>query len=384
MRHVAIVGAGQTNHARRRTDVSQVGLAREAVVRALEDAQLTMDDIDSVVVCTGPVLFAAMNQPEKWLVDAIGARMKPVVRVTSGGGTGLAGALAAVNQVRGGFADRVLVVAYDKLSEGALQYSISTLYDPFWGREFAVGIMGFSAAYWRARMELLGHSEEAAAMVSVKNRKNAMLNPYAHVKKEVTVEEVLASRPLCWPIKRLDVPPISDGACAVVLASEDAAKSHEKPAWIRGMTYYSEAENAAHRSMVQSEPLMIAAQRAYRQAGITNPRRQADVVEVQEPYTCFELSYYEGLGLCAPGKAAELIASGATEMDGDIPVNPSGGCMGANPIGATALIRLAEVAQQVRGRAGAYQIPDAKVGLMQAGGGWANLRGVAVVSSTKG
>lgn len=384
MRHVAIVGAGQTNHARRRTDVSQVGLAREAVVRALEDAQLTMDDIDSVVVCTGPVLFAAMNQPEKWLVDAIGARLKPVVRVTSGGGTGLAGALAAVNQVRGGFADRVLVVAYDKLSEGALQYSISTLYDPFWGREFAVGIMGFSAAYWRARMELLGHSEEAAAMVSVKNRKNAMLNPYAHVRKEVTVEEVLASRPLCWPIKRLDVPPISDGACAVVLASEDAAKSHEKPAWIRGMTYYSEAENAAHRSMVQSEPLMLAAQRAYRQAGITNPRRQADVVEVQEPYTCFELSYYEGLGLCAPGKAAELIASGATEMDGDIPVNPSGGCMGANPIGATALIRLAEVAQQVRGRAGAYQIPDAKVGLMQAGGGWANLRGVAVVSSTKG
>jgi len=384
MRQVAIVGAGQTNHARRRTDVSQVGLAREAVIRALDDAQLTMDDIDSVVVCTGPVLFAAVNQPEKWLVDAIGARMKPVVRVTSGGGTGLAGALAAVNQVRGGFADRVLVVAYDKLSEGALQYSISTLYDPFWGREFAVGIMGFSAAYWRARMELLGHSEEAAAMVSVKNRKNAMLNPYAHVKKEVTVEEVLESKPLCWPIKRLDVPPISDGACAVILASEDAAKAHESPAWIRGMTYYSEAENAAKRSMVQSEPLMIAAQRAYQQAGITNPRRQADVVEVQEPYTCFELSYYEGLGLCAPGKAAELIASGATQMDGDIPVNPSGGCMGANPIGATALIRLAEVAQQVRGRAGAYQIPDAKVGLMQAGGGWANLRGVAVVSSTKG
>ena len=384
MRQVAIVGAGQTNHARRRTDVSQVGLAREAVIRALDDARLTMDDIDSVVVCTGPVLFAAVNQPEKWLVDAIGARMKPVVRVTSGGGTGLAGALAAVNQVRGGFADRVLVVAYDKLSEGALQYSISTLYDPFWGREFAVGIMGFSAAYWRARMELLGHSEEAAAMVSVKNRKNAMLNPYAHVKKEVTVEEVLESKPLCWPIKRLDVPPISDGACAVILASENAAKAHESPAWIRGMTYYSEAENAAKRSMVQSEPLMIAAQRAYQQAGITNPRRQADVVEVQEPYTCFELSYYEGLGLCAPGKAAELIASGATQMDGDIPVNPSGGCMGANPIGATALIRLAEVAQQVRGRAGAYQIPDAKVGLMQAGGGWANLRGVAVVSSTKG
>ena len=383
MRNVAIVGAGQTNHARRRTDVNQVGLAREAVVRALEDAELTMDDIDSVVIATGPVLFAAVNQPEKWLVDSLGARLKPVVRVTSGGGTGLAGALAAVNQISGGFAERVLVVGYDKLSEGALQYSISTLYDPFWGREFAVGIMGFSAAYWRARMDGLGHTEEAAAMVSVKNHKNAMLNPYAHVKKEISVEDVLNSRPLCWPIKLLDVPPISDGACAVVLASEDVAKKSASPAWIRGMAYYSEGENAAHRSMIQSEPLRIAAERVYRQAGITNPRRQCDVVEVQEPYTCFELSYYEGLGLCAPGEAASLIASGATEMEGDIPVNPSGGCMGANPIGATALIRLAEVAQQVRGRAGAHQIPDAKVGLMQAGGGWANLRGVAVVSSSK-
>jgi acetyl-CoA C-acetyltransferase len=384
VRNVAIVGAGQTDHSRRRKDVTQVGLAREAVTRALQDADLTMDDIDSVVVCTGPVLFAAVNQPEKWLVDALGARMKPVVRVTSGGGTGLAGALAAVNQVRGGFADRVLVVAYDKLSEGALQYSISTLYDPFWGREFAVGIMGFSAAYWRARMELLGHSEEAAALVSVKNHKNALLNPYAHVKKEVTVEDVMSSRPLCWPIKLLDVPPISDGACAVVLANEDAAKSSPDPAWIRGMAYYSEAENAANRSMIQSEPLTIAAQRVYRQAGITNPRRQCDVVEVQEPYTCFELSYYEGLGLCPPGGAADLIVSGATQMDGDIPVNPSGGCMGANPIGAAALIRLAEIAQQVRGRAGDYQIPDARAGLMQAGGGWANLRGVAAVSTTKG
>ena len=384
MRSVAIVGAGQTHHARRRTDVSQVGLAREAVTRALQDADLTMDDIDSVVVCTGPVLFAAVNQPEKWLVDAIGARLKPVVRVTSGGGTGLAGSLAALNQIRGGFADRVLVVAYDKLSEGALQYSISTLYDPFWGREFAVGIMGFSAAYWKARMDVLGHTEEAAALVSVKNHANAMRNPYAHVRKQVTVEDVLNSRPLCWPIKLLDVPPISDGACAVVLASEDAARNSPDPAWIRGMAYYSEAENGAHRSMIQSEPLTIAAARVYREAGITNPRRQCDVVEVQEPYTCFELSYYEGLGLCPPGQAAALIESGATQMDGDIPVNPSGGCMGANPIGATGLIRLAEIAQQVRGRAGDYQVNGANVGLMQAGGGWANLRGVAVVASTKG
>ena len=380
-RHVGIIGVGQTHHSRRRTDVSQAGLVREAVDRALADAKLTIDDIDAIVVATGPVLFAAVNQPEKWVADAIGAKLKPVVRVTSGGGAGFAGALCGYNQVAGGFADRVLVVAYDKLSEGALQYSISTLYDPFWGREFAVGIMGFSAAYWRARMDVLGHSEEAAAMVAVKNRRNAMQNPYAHFKKEVTVEECLASKPLAWPIKLTDVPPISDGAAAVVFASENAAKSCDRPAWIRGIGYYCEADNAPERSMLLSEPLALAARRVYRAAGITNPRRQFDVVEVQEPYTCFELSYYESLGLCPAGEAADLIKSGATDIGGDIPVNPSGGCMGANPIGAAGLVRLIEGASQVMGKAAGIQIPNAKLALVQSGGGWANLRGVAVVSA---
>jgi acetyl-CoA C-acetyltransferase len=377
---VAIVGTGQTEHARRRTDVDQAGLAREAALRALADAELNMADVDSVVVASGPVLFAAVNQPEKWLTDALGARMKPVVRVTSGGGTGLAGAAFAFQQVASGIAEKVLVVAYDKLSEGALQYSISTLYDPFWGREFAVGIMGFSAAYWRARMDELGHTEEAAARVSVKNHANAFDNPYAHMKKAVTIEEVLASPPLAWPIKLLDVPPISDGACAMVLARGDLApKVCSRPAWIRAISYYAEAENGAGRSLLQSEPLQLAARRTYRLAGITNPRRQFDVVELQEPYSYFELSYYEGLGLCAPGGAARLIESGATERDGDIPVNPSGGCMGANPIGAVGLIRLAEAALQVTGKAGAHQIEGARTALVQSGGGWANLRGVAVV-----
>ncbi|MCU1536416.1 MAG: propanoyl-CoA acyltransferase [Humibacillus sp.] len=384
MSSIAIVGTGQTVHARRRTDVSQAGLAREAVVEALADAGLTMDDIDSVIVASGPAMFGAVNQPEKWLVDALGARYKPVVRVTSGGGTGLAGALAGMNQIKAGSARRVLVVAYDKLSEGQLQASISTLYDPFWGREFAVGIMGFSAAYWHARIKRLGHTEEAAAMVGVKNRRHALANPKAHVKKEITVEDVMASRPLCWPIKVLDVPPISDGACAVILAAdEDALSITDNPAWIHGMAYYCEADNAADRQMIQSEPLQIAAAKVYKDAGITNPFRQFDVAEVQEPYTCFELSYYEGLGLCPEGGAAELVASGETAMGGSLPVNPSGGCMGANPIGATALIRLAEAAMQVTGKAGGHQVAGASKALVQAGGGWANLRGVAVVGSEK-
>jgi acetyl-CoA C-acetyltransferase len=102
---------------------------------------------------------------------------------------------------------------------------------------------------------------------------------------------------------------------------------------------------------------------------------------VQEPYTCFELSYYEGLGLCAEGRAAELIASGATDIDGDIPVNPSGGCMGANPIGAVGLVRLIEAANQIQGKAGDHQIDGARLAVVQSGGGWANLRGVSVVGA---
>jgi acetyl-CoA C-acetyltransferase len=382
MTRIAIVGVGQTHHQRRRADVNVPGLVREAVRRALEDAKLTMDDIDSVVVASGPVLFAAVNQPEKWVVDAIGARGKPVVRITSGGGTGFAGAIAGYYQVAGNFAERVLVVAYDKLSEGALQASISSLYDPFWGRDFAVGIMGFSAAYWRARMDRLGHTEEAAAHVVVKNLANAKLNPYAHVSRDATIEDVLQSKPLAWPIKLMDVPPISDGAAAIVLTTERlAVQSTGNPAFIRGIAYCCEADNAPQRSMLMSEPLARAARVVYRASGITNPRRQLDAVEVQEPYSCFELSYYESLGLCPLGKAAEFVASGATRIGGDIPVNPSGGCMGANPIGAAGLIRLVEAAMQVTGKAGAHQIVGARVAAAQTGGGWANLRGVAVVSA---
>jgi acetyl-CoA C-acetyltransferase len=382
MSRIAIIGVGQTHHQRRRADVNVPGLVREAVQRALLDASLTMDDIDSVVIASGPVLFAAVNQPEKWVVDAIGARGKPVVRITSGGGTGFAGALAGYYQVAGGFANRVLVVAYDKLSEGALQASISSLYDPFWGRDFAVGIMGFSAAYWRVRMEKLGHTEEAAARVVVKNLANAKLNPYAHVRKDMTIDDVLNSAPLAWPIKLHDVPPISDGAAAIVLCSEDLASlSTNNPAFIRGIAYCAEADNAPQRSMLLSEPLAQAARVVYRASGITNPRRQLDVVEVQEPYSCFELSYYESLGLCRPGGAAELIASGATQIGGDIPVNPSGGCLGANPIGAAGLIRLIEAAMQVTGQAGEHQIAGARIAAAQTGGGWANLRGLAVVSA---
>jgi acetyl-CoA C-acetyltransferase len=330
-------------------------------------------------------LFGAVNQPEKWLVDAIGASMKPVVRITSGGGTGLAGALAAHEQISGGFAKSVLVVAYDKTSEGALQYQISSLYDPFWGREFAAGIMAFAAAYWRARMIELGHSEEAAALVSVKNHRNALSNEYAHLGMDLTVDDVLKSPPLVWPIKLLDSAPISDGACAVIMASASMARSvTPNPAWIQAISYYAEADNGAGRSMLQSVPLELAAQTAYKQAGITDPRLQFDVVEVQEPYTCFELSYYEGLGLCGPGEAADLVRSGATQRDGDIPVNPSGGCLGANPIGAAGLIRLAEAALQVTGKAKDHQVPDAYLALVQSGGGWANLRGVAVVSADRG
>jgi acetyl-CoA C-acetyltransferase len=150
---------------------------------------------------------------------------------------------------------------------------------------------------------------------------------------------------------------------------------------IRGIAYCAEADNAPQRSMLMSEPLAHAARTVYRAAGITNPRRQLDVVEVQEPYSCFELSYYESLGLCPPGGAAELVGSGATQMTGDIPVNPSGGCLGANPIGASGLIRLIEAAMQVTGKAGDHQIAGARIAAAQTGGGWANLRGLAVVSS---
>ncbi|UCD59066.1 MAG: thiolase family protein, partial [Candidatus Hydrogenedentota bacterium] len=209
-----------------------------------------------------------------------------------------------------------------------------------------------------------GITEEQCAKVSVKNHRNAKNNPNAQLPMDITVEDVMNSRVLAEPIKLLDCSPISDGACAIILANEERArKITDKPVWVKGVGHCAEAHHLGDRDLADPIALKAAAGKAYSMAGIKNPFKELDVAEIYDAFSYMELLWMEGLELCEPGAAGRLVDKGATEMDGQLPVNPSGGVLSAHPVFVAGLVRIAEAALQLRGDAGQGQVDGAKTAL---------------------
>src|SRR5919201_6063020 len=224
----AVIGVGQTQYRSRRSDVSIAGLVREAAMEALADAGLTFDDIDAVVIGKAPDLFEGVMMPESYLADALGARGKPMMRVHTAGWAGGSTALVAAGLVQGGVHDRVLVVAFEKQSESNATWALST--HPPLTPSLVVGAGGYFAPHIRAYMRRTGAPDHIGTLVAVKDRQNALKNPYAHLKIPGISREMVESTPMLWePIRYLDTCPSSDGACAMVLSSE--AKVTGTPAW---------------------------------------------------------------------------------------------------------------------------------------------------------
>jgi len=200
--------------------------------------------------------------------------------------------------------------------------------------------------------------------VVVKNLGNALRNPYAHVRKKVTVDEVMASPRVADPLKEMEIGPKSEGFVAMLLASEEQArKLTRRPVWFKGFSSALDTFYLGDRDLLKTQ-LPAVAKRAYDMAGITNPRKELDVVELSEAYAFQELLWYEELGLCGEGEGGKLLDSGATRMEGDIPVNPSGGVLAMNPYVSRGLYRLAEVVLQIKGEAGQHQLDrEVKTGL---------------------
>ena len=211
----AVIGVGQTHHKSRRRDVSLGGLVREAVFRALEDAQLTLADIDAVVLGKAPDLFEGVMKPELYLSDALGAVGKPMFRVHTAGSVGGTTAIVAASHVQAGKHKTVLAVAFEKQSEGNAQFALGS------GKGASLGAGGAFAPFIRAYIQRSGAPEHIGWKVAVKDRLNALKNPYAHLKiEDISIEKVKAS-PMMWePIRFLESCPSSDGACAMVLTDE--------------------------------------------------------------------------------------------------------------------------------------------------------------------
>jgi acetyl-CoA C-acetyltransferase len=382
MNRCAIVGIGQTKHAQKRGDVSLAGLCREAALRALEDAEMTFADIDAVVIGKAPDMFEGVMMPELYLAEALGAVGKPILRVHTAGSVGGSTGLVAAHLVQAGVRQRVLAVAFEKQSESEAMWALSPKL-PF-QPPLVAGAGGYFAPIVRAYMKRSGAPEEVGMRVAVKDRQNALKNPYAHLHMpDITLETVRAS-PMLWdPIRYLETCPSSDGACALVLTDEDGGRRAPRPAaWVWGGAMRSEPTMFSGRNLVDPRAGRECAADLYRQAGVTDPRRQIDVAELYVPFSWFEPMWLENLGFAERDQGWRLTVDGVTALDGELPINPSGGVMATNPIGASGLLRFAEAALQVRGMAGEHQVEGARLAMGHAYGGGSQYYAMWIVGST--
>lgn len=374
-KRAAIIGVGQTVARSNRKDVNGQELINEAVLRALEDAQLTRDDIDAIVIGNMDH-FEGINYVDTWSVDGSGAFMKPIMKVTTGGTTGTTVAMAGYYHAASGLFDKVLAIGWEKNSESDTTGAIITAFDPVFDRPTFGGAVGGLAILATRYMALTGAVEEDAARVAVRDRRHALNNPYAHLQLEITVEDVMKSPMISYPIKYLDMCPRTDAACAVIFASEDCAgKLCPRPAWVHGVV-------SRHNYTFTGDPpkdnlttLHEASTRLYEKLGVKEPLKEFDVAELYFPCSFAGLAWTEDLGFCKRGEGPRLVADGVTDMGGELPINPSGGVLSSNPIGATGLLRTAEAALQIMGKAEARQVPDVNFALVSGFGGcyWSDL-----------
>jgi acetyl-CoA C-acetyltransferase len=229
-------------------------------------------------------------------------------------------------------------------------------------------------------MQTYGISKADIARMAVQNKRNAADHPCALLgEAEITVEDVLNSEVLAWPVQRLDVSPVTDGAVAIVLAAEHVARRvTDKPVWIQGVGWALDTAYWTNRDLAYPRYVEVAARMAYEMAGIREPRKEIHIAEPYDPFDYKALHHLEGLLLADRGQAPQLVADGVTARDGAMPVCPSGGLLGVgNPIAAAGLMKVAELFWQLRGEAGARQVPgQPRRGLAQA---WGDLMQVGTV-----
>ena len=323
MINVGIAGFGQSKFVTKRTDVTFPELVKEGADLTLADAGIPIEDVDAFVYPLAPDALIGVSQGERWVIDALGASGKPFMRVNNGGATGMSAVLTAWTHIASGMFDVVLVAGADRVSEsGSAQSVLNKMWDTGYERTVPLNTITMLALSAQRYMHLYDSTEADMALVTVKNRAHAALNPNAHLRTPITVEEVLASRTLAWPIKLGDACPASTGAAGVVLVSERYAKAHGlTPAWIRGIGQNTETFWMGNRvgptaasDHGDADALAVAFQVAYTQAGITDPRSQIDVAEIYSPFSSVELHVIEAAGLADKGKAPLALCFAQTPL----------------------------------------------------------------------
>ena len=381
---VAVLGAGMTKFMRRAQETGKE-LAFLATERALESAGLSLDDIDCVIMATAPDAFDGVHMKGEYLADGAGGTKRPYMRSYVGGGSGVFAIIHGWYHFASGLFDTCLVVAEEKMSSGMPhpQGVFNAIYDQFLERPLKVNLLWIFSLEMHRYMHVHGIPLESIALVSKKNKRNGLDHP-AHqegVAGDFSVEEIVNSEVIAWPVTRMMVSPVTDGAVALVIASESVAKKvTDKPIWIEGVGWTLDTSYWTNRDLYYPKYVEYAARMAYEMAGIRDPKKEIHVVEPYDPFAYKELHHLEGLMLAEKGEAPKLLEKGFFDrdtMDG-IPSCPSGGLLGVgNPIAAAGLMKVAEIFWQLRGEAGKRQVRrEVRRGLAQA---WGDLMQVGTV-----
>ncbi len=372
MKKVAIVGIGHGKFGIR-SDASLRELIFEAVKACLDDAGLSLKEVDSMVTGVAGDEFSFGIQPSAQVHDYIGFYPKPNFRVEGACATGSVALRTGWMNIVSGLADIVLVVGVEKMTEVPTSVATEIMGragDAIWEYPFGTTFPGYYAMIANAHMAAYGTTEEQLAMVAVKNHYYGSLNPYAQMQKEVTLEKAMTSFTVAYPLKLFDCSLITDGAAAVLLASEEKAKAlSKKPVWLAGLGCATDAMRLGDRkSMTSLEASREAAKAAYKMAGI-GPS-DINVATVHDCFTIAEIVAYEDLGFCEKGEGGRLIEAKETYVGGRIPVNVDGGLKSkGHPLGATGVSMAVEISKQLRGEAGPRQVKNAQIGLTHNVGG---------------
>jgi len=363
---IAVVGIGHAKFGKR-TDATIRELAHEAVQPAFEDAGITTADVDASVVCIAGAVFAAQASPGALIHDYVGLGNKSMFLVEAACATGSAGVRTAWSLIRAGLAEVVLVIGAETMTHIGTPMATEWMAragDTRWEYPFGITFPGFYALMATRHMHEFGTTRMQLSMVSVKSHKYGAMNPYAHLQREVTLEEAMKSVPICQPLNLYDCCLISDGAAAVIMTSEEKArKITDTPVWLVGLGSASDTMMISERpSLVGLTASRVAAEQAYKMAGVTP--NDIDVANTHDCFSIAEIMSYEDLGFCKKGEGGKFIEEGQSYIGGKVPINVDGGLKSkGHPLGATGVSMTYEVVKQLRGEAGNRQVNGAEVGL---------------------
>lgn len=365
MAGVAIIGTGVIPCGKH-FDRTIVDMGADVSLLALQDAGIKPAMVEAAFFgnILGGRLFSdfTIGQHVFW---EVGIHKIPVLNIENACTSGSSGIFLAYNMIAAGQIEVAIVAGVEKMNVPEMGLVDSGRSEP----DTLMGLVAPATFGIRARrhMEEFGTTAEQLAMVSVKNRKNAINNPVAQFRKPITIEEVLNSPMVADPLTRYQCSPLADGAAAVVLCSAQLAKKIG-----RGVTIDSIVLNSGSyenpQDLLRWETVMRTANLAYEKAGIGPDA--LDVAECHDAFSITEILEYEGLGFCKPGEGGRFVEEGHSSMGGKLPVNPSGGLLSrGHPVGASGILQVVEIVTQLRGEAGDRQVKGARIGLTQNMGG---------------